>query len=711
MAESRDLLVEIGTEELPPTALPGLMQAFHREILAGLEKQALQPAGHQAFAAPRRLAVLLRDVPVQQPDQQISRRGPALQAAFDADGSPTRAAEGFARSCGVSVQELGEERTEKGAWLHFQTNQAGALTAELLPEIVRHALNRLPIPRRMRWGSSDSAFVRPVHWIVALHGDAVLPLQVFGIDSGNRSRGHRFHAPQPLVIREAGDYAAQLQREGFVIADFAERRARVREQVEVQAKAAGGVAVIEDALLDEVTALVEWPVAITGHFDTRFLAVPSEALVSSMQGHQKYFPLRTSSGELMPAFITVANLESRDPAQVIRGNERVIRPRLADAEFFWNQDRKQPLAERTEALQQIIFQKRLGSLFDKSVRVAALVRLIAPGFGTDADRAEQAAMLAKCDLLTEMVGEFPELQGTMGRHYALHDGLDAELAGSLEEHYRPRFAGDSLPETPLAQALAVAERADTLIGIFAIGQTPSGDKDPFALRRAALGLMRILVECGHSLSLRQLFRHAHDHLPQDLHNPEVITAVVEFCLDRFRAYVLERGTTADVFDAVRGARAYGDDDGIGADNDDPVDLYRRLNACASFRQTDAAISLAAANKRVQNILRKADESLPTPAPATELFECDEERTLHQQLQPLKEEIAALTGKQRYQEALSVLAGLREPVDRFFDAVMVMAEDPAVRRNRLHLLGQLAMLLGSVADLARLTPEHAPSDSA
>lgn len=704
MADTRDLLVEIGTEELPPTALPQLIEAFHREMLAGLERQDLRPEQDQAFAAPRRLAVLLRGLPTKQADRVIARRGPALQAAFDDQGEPTRAAAGFARSCGVSVAELGEERTDKGAWLSYQAEQPGQSTSELVPEIVQQALNRLPIPRRMRWGTgSDGAFVRPVHWVCALFGDAVVPMQLFGVDSDRVSRGHRFHAPQPLPLQQAADYETVLERQGFVLADFQRRRQRVREQVEAQAELAGGRAVIEDGLLDEVTALVEWPVAITGRFDERFLDVPSEALVSSMQGHQKYFPLRDADGRLMPAFITVANLESLNPQQVVLGNERVIRPRLADAEFFWNQDRRTPLRDRVPALREIIFQKRLGSLHDKAVRVAALARLLAPGFGSEADRVEQAAMLAKCDLLTEMVGEFPELQGTMGRYYALHDGLDEELAGSLEQHYLPRYAGDSLPATPLAQALAVAERADTLIGIFAIGQIPTGDKDPFALRRAALGLMRILVESGHSLSLRQLFAHAHAHLPQDLQNPAVIDEVVGFCMERLRGYMLDRGISQDVFDAARAARSLEDDD---APVDDPVDLAVRLEACADFRQTPAAISLAAANKRVQNILRKAGEPLPTPEPDTAHFDAEPERRLYRELQRLQREIRSLNQARRYQESLGAMAQLREPVDAFFDTVMVMADDPAVRRNRLHLLGQLAAVLSSVADIARLTPEQA-----
>ncbi|MCK8515265.1 glycine--tRNA ligase subunit beta [Methylonatrum kenyense] len=705
MAETRELLVEIGTEELPPTALPRLIESFHREVLAGLERQDLKPEQHQAFAAPRRLAVLLRGLPVKQPDRVVNRRGPALQAAFDDSGEPTKAALGFARSCGVNVADLGEERTEKGAWLSYQAEQPGQDTSALVPEIVQHALNRLPIPRRMRWGDSDAAFVRPVHWICALFGDTVVPIRLFGIASDRLTRGHRFHTAEPIPLQQATDYEAVLEQKGFVLAGFERRRQRVREQVEAEAERVGGRAVIEDSLLDEVTALVEWPVAITGRFDARFLDVPSEALVSSMQGHQKYFPLRDAGGRLMPAFITVANLESRDPEQVVLGNERVIRPRLADAEFFWNQDRRKPLAERVPALREIIFQKRLGSLHDKAVRVAALARLLAPAFGSDADRVEQAAMLAKCDLLTEMVGEFPELQGTMGRYYALHDGLDGELAGSLEQHYLPRYAGDRLPETALAQALAVAERADTLVGIFALGQIPSGDKDPFALRRAALGLMRILVECKHSLSLRRLFRQAHDHLPQDLHDPAVIDDLVAFCLERLRGYMLDRGVSSDVFDAASAARAMEDD---GAAVDDPVDLAFRLEACAHFRKTEAAASLAAANKRVQNILRKAEQSLPAPEPDPAHFDAEEEKLLYQNLQRVKTEIQALNQARRYQDSLSTMAQLREPVDAFFDSVMVMADDPAIRRNRLHLLGQLAGILSSVADIARLTPEQAPA---
>ena len=701
MDEKRDLLIEIGTEELPPTALRTLMDAFHQHVVSGLEDAGLVMGEHRGLGTPRRLAVVVRGLPLRQPDRTFERRGPALSAAFDDSGSPTRAAVGFARSCSVAVEALETLTTDKGEWLVHRGVQQGETVEALLPGIIDQALARLPIPRRMRWGDGDVAFVRPVHWVVVMLGDSVVPATVLGIPSGGQTRGHRFHAPDPISINNPSAYEELLEKQCFVIADFERRRELVRNLAEAEAARLGGTAMLNDALLDEVTALVEWPVAITGEFDKQFLEVPPEALVSSMQSHQKYFPVRDARGALMPRFITMANVESRDPTEVARGNERVIRPRLADADFFWNQDRRKPLSERINDLKGIVFQQRLGSLFDKSVRVAALARSLAERFGVSTQAAEQAAMLAKCDLLTQMVGEFPELQGIMGRYYAAHDGLREGIPESLDEQYRPRFAGDVIAESALGRVLAIAERADTLVGIFAIGEGPTGDKDPFALRRSALGLVRTLVESGSSLPLLRLFRTAAEHLPEDVERESSVGEVFAFCMERMRGYYQDKGFDAELFDAVRSVRVR-DDHGIRHPVDDPVDFDRRLRALDRFRGQEAALALAAANKRVGNILRKEAKHLNHSEVNSQLFDSIEEKRLHAALEELRVSVLGHAREGRYDEALARLAELREPVDAFFDKVLVMAEDERIRDNRLSLLAQLSALLSSVADISRIS---------
>lgn len=690
MADGRDLLVEIGTEELPPAALRRLMEAFHNGVTQGLAAADLAGTDSRGFASPRRLAVLIHGVPEAQPEQLIEQRGPALSMAFDADGQPTRAAEGFARSRGVSVGELETLRTDKGEWLVHRAQQPGQCTTELLPEIVQTALDQLPIPKRMRWGTSRATFVRPVHWTVALFGEAVVPMTLLDNATGRSTRGHRFHAPDWIELADPGEYERRLESEGWVIPDFDRRRTRVWEGVTALAREGAGEVIADADLVDEVTAMVEWPVPLAGTFDEAFLRVPAEALISSMQGHQKVFPVRdANTGTLLPRFITVANLESRDPGEVIRGNERVIRPRLADAAFFWDQDRRQTLNDRLDELRGIVFQQQLGSIYDKQARVAGLARVTAQAFDTDPHPAERTAWLAKCDLVTQMVDEFPELQGTMGRYYARNDGEPEAVAEAIAEHYRPRFAGDAPPATAVARAVAVAERADTLAGIFAIGQPPTGDKDPFALRRAALGLMRTLIEGGHHLHLDPLFARALEQLPAGVAEGAEPATVRRFCLERLRGYYQDQGVGAEVFDAV-----------AALDSDDPLDFHRRILACAAFLEMEAAASLAAANKRVANILRKSDEALPE-APDPERFVTDEEQALSAALAPLIDDVDKLAKAGDYQPALERLATLREPVDAFFEGVMVMADDPAVRRNRLALLRQLAGLFGQIADIARL----------
>ncbi len=690
---TRDLLIEIGTEELPPKALKRLSEAFGAGIRDGLKGAELAHGELSVYASPRRLAVRVDELVEVQADKIIERRGPALTAAFGEDGCPTKAAEGFARSCGLdSVDELDRIETDKGAWLMYRAEQPGRPAAALIPDIVRGALDRLPIPKRMRWGALDAEFVRPVHWVVLLFGDETIEAEILAVNSGRETRGHRFHHPQALYIAEPAAYAPLLETEGFVVADFAVRREAVRAQVLEAGRKLGGEAVIDEALLDEVTAMVEWPLAIAGDFEERFLDVPAEALISTMKANQKYFHLIDANGKLMPHFITVANINSRNPQRVREGNERVIRPRLSDAEFFWTQDRKRRLDSRIEALKDILFQKQLGTLYDKVERVAGLAGDIADDLQANRAWAERAAWLAKCDLMTEMVYEFPELQGIMGRYYALHDGEPEEVALALDEQYLPRFAGDELPATPTGQALAIADKLDTIVGMFGIGQPPTGSKDPFALRRAALGLLRIVIERQLPLDLPALIARAVKGLGERLTASDVATQVFDFMMDRLRAYYHDSGVGADVFDAVHAQRPT-----------QPLDFDRRVRAVNHFRRLPQADSLTAANKRIANILRQAAEKgieVPAEVDASRLSE-PAEQALADRLNALEREVVPLFDARDYEPALARLAGLREAVDRFFDDVMVMVDDQALRANRLALLARLRNLFLRVADLSRL----------
>jgi glycyl-tRNA synthetase beta chain len=687
--QTRDLLIEVGTEELPPKALPRLSQAFTDGVRKGLEQAGLAFGTVHSYAAPRRLALWIEGLAAAQSDREQIRRGPALTAAFDGDGNPTPGAQGFARSCGVSIEQLERLETDKGAWLIHRVMERGRDTGELIPEIVTQSLNQLPIPKRMRWGAGTAEFVRPVHWIVLLFGDAVIDAEILGVKSGRESRGHRFHHPQTIYIGEPAAYAPLLETEGRVMADFSARREAIRGQVIEAGVAAGGCALIDEDLLDEVTALVEWPVAVLGDFETRFLDVPSEALISTMQDNQKYFPVVDAQGKLLPHFITISNIVSRDPAQVKAGNERVVRPRLTDAAFFWNQDRKQRLETRLDRLGTMVFQNKLGTLLDKQRRVAALAGHIARSIGGVPQLAERAAMLAKCDLLTHMVFEFPELQGVMGRYYAQHDGEPTEVALALDEQYWPRFAGDRLPETATGQALAIADRLDTLAGIFAIGQPPTGDKDPFALRRASLGVLRIVIEGGCDLDLKELLNTAAAGFPAALKAKDAVDAVFDFMLERLRAYYADAGIAPDVFDAVRALNPTR-----------PLDFHARLHAVTAFRALPEADSLAAANKRIGNILRKTEQKIPAAIDTAKLIDTAE-LDLAKAVEDLRGEVEAQFDRGDYTDGLRRLAALREPVDRFFDNVMVMAEDAALRGNRLALLQQLQSLFLRVADLSRL----------
>jgi len=692
MAEgARSLLIELGTEELPPKALRQLRDAFAAGVAQGLDRRDVGRGAVESFATPRRLAVRIADVALRQPDRAVERKGPAVAAAYDADGRPTKAAEGFARSCGVSVDALAVVSDDKGERLAYRATEPGLPTAQLLPEAVEQALHQLPIPKRMRWGVSRAEFVRPVHWLVALLGGDVVPMTQLDAVSDRFTRGHRFLAPDRIELRHPAEYETLLREQGFVIADLDARRADVEHQVAECAAALGGEAVTDDALLDEVTALVEWPVALSGRFDERFLAVPAEALISSMQGHQKCFPVRGRDGGLLPVFITVANIDSRDPEVVVAGNERVIRPRLADAAFFWERDRRRPLADRLEELRRILFQKRLGTVYDKSARIAALGRYLAERLGADGPNdVERAGWLCKCDLATEMVGEFPELQGIMGRYYAAHDGEPATVATALEEQYRPRFGGDATAASACGQLLAMADRADTLVGIFAALGAPSGTKDPFALRRAALGLIRTAIERGWDVDLRELLQYAADAMPADLEAGGQVEAVLGFCFERLRAYYQDQGVPSEVFDAVAELRPTR-----------PLDFAARVEACQRFLRMPEAESLSAANKRIRNLLRKADlEGLPASVSPQQLSE-PAERALLGEIDAVRAEVDASIARRAYTEALETLAGLRGAIDRFFEDIMIMTDDEVVRNRRLTLLRELDRLFSGVADVSRL----------
>ncbi|WP_294948673.1 glycine--tRNA ligase subunit beta [Sulfurivirga sp.] len=687
--ERRDFLFELGTEELPPKALKRLRDALRDEIVAGLADAELTHDEVEAYASPRRLAVLVRRLQTAQQDKVIERRGPAKQAAFDADGNPTKALLGFARSCGVAVEALIEIETPKGVWMGARIEQKGVPAAELLPGIVQRALDRLPIPKRMRWGAREAAFVRPVHWVVMLLGGEVVPATLLEHETGRVTHGHRFHAPQGFELATPDDYLPTLRERGFVEPDFDTRAVRIAEQVQALAAEIGAQAVIDPDLLDEVTALNEWPVAIMGSFDEDFLAVPPECLISAMKGHQKYFHVVDGEGRLLNRFITVVNIDSRNPDAVRDGNERVIRPRLADARFFWDQDRKQPLESFLPRLKQVVFQQKLGTLMDKVDRLENLTALIGRELGEDVALCERAAHLSKCDLMTEMVGEFPELQGIMGRYYALEQGENPRVAQALDDQYRPRFAGDGLPADGISQALAIADKLDTITGIYGIGEAPTGDKDPYGLRRAALGALRIIIEHQLPLDLRRLVEMSlrqHDAVE---HSDALRDEIVDFMYSRLKAWYQEQGVSVEQFEAVRAVRS-----------DRPVQFARRIEAVRRFAELEGAEALAAANKRIGNILRKAGTVSAEVNP--DLFEADEERALWAAYTALAEEVDAAVAAGDFVAAIEKLATLRPAVDAFFDHVMVMAEDAALRANRLALLATLKAAFDRIADLSRLS---------
>ena len=684
----KDFLFELGTEELPPKSLQSLSQALGQEVESSLQSTGLEYGEVRLYAAPRRLALTIKALQTKQTDRETERKGPAEAAAFEDDGSPTKAVIGFARSCGVEVDQLDRVETPKGIWMSYQITSKGAPTIELLPEIIQTALDRLPIPKRMRWGSSDAEFLRPVHWVVAMLGTTVVPATLYGITSGNQTQGHRFHHPEKITISSADSYATQLESDGMVLADSKNRKEKILQQVAAVAEKLGGHAVIDAALLDEVTALVEWPVAVGGSFEKRFLEVPQEALIASMQGHQKFFPVVNGSEELMAHFITVSNIESSDPTMVQSGNERVIRPRLSDAAFFWEQDLSQALSSHQNGLKKVVYQDKLGSLLDKSERVAKLASTIASELGSSTEHANRAAMLGKCDLLTNMVKEFPELQGTMGRYYAEHDNEPVEVSAALDEQYMPRFSGDQLPSTPTGEAVALAERIDSMVGIFGIGMVPTGDKDPFALRRAALGVLRIMVENSHPLNLLRLIQSAAEGYGDKI-DGGTAQKVFAFMLERLRGYYRDQNISPAVFESV-----------LSCQPPQPMDFDLRISAVNSFVDSEEAVGLSAANKRIHNLLKKADDVVDGQVDVA-LLEEEAEKSLHSRLDQIRQQLDDALQQNDYGTALKLLSGLRGSVDQFFDTVMVMADDQDIRNNRLALLSQLRNQFLRIADISLL----------
>lgn len=682
----RDLLIEIGTEELPPLALANLSQVFEANIVQQLSALGFSGLRSKRYATPRRLAVIIKDLPPRQPDQEIERRGPAVNA-------PEKAVEGFARSCNVDVSRLERVKTDKGEWFYYKSRQPGAQTRERIPSIVEEALAKLPIPKRMRWGAGEAEFVRPVHWVVLLYGREVIDAKILDVVADNKTCGHRFYHPKPILLKSPDDYVSSLKK-AKVIVDAGERRNKIAEQVLATSKKLGARINLEEkqALLDEVTALVEWPVPIVCRFDEHFLQVPAEALVSTMESNQRYFALYDKSGKLLPDFIVICNIESRKADRVREGNERVIRPRFADAAFFWEQDKKQPLESFNERLKTVVFQNKLGTVYDKAARIAELGAKIAQRLGSEERTVRRAGLLTKADLMSNMVGEFPRLQGIMGRYYALHAGEPAPVAAAIEEHYLPRHAGDRLPESTAGQCLAIADRLDTLIGIFAAGLKPTGEKDPYALRRAAIGVLKIMIEKKLDLDLRELLREAASGFAPPLKAESVVDEVFDYVLGRLRSeYEDNAGEpfTPQQIEAVLSLRPAR-----------PLDFDRRIRAVKVFSALPEAASLAAANKRIANILKKSGGGAGGQVDASLLQEPAEQK-LHAEIEKLLPQIEPLCVAGRYEEALKKLAGLRKTVDEFFDKVLVMAEDEAVKKNRLTLLQRLHLAFTRIADIACL----------
>ncbi|OFS53530.1 glycine--tRNA ligase subunit beta [Haemophilus sp. HMSC066D03] len=685
---TQNFLVEIGTEELPPKALKTLATSFADNVEAELNQAGLSFDKIEWFAAPRRLAVKVLNLATQQPSKEIEKRGPAVSAAFDAEGKPTKAAEGWARGCGITVEQAERIATDKGEWLVYRAKIEGQPTKNLLNDIVANALAKLPIPKPMRWADKTVQFIRPVHTVTMLLGDELIEGEILGVASARTIRGHRFLGEKEFEIQHADQYPQLLREKGSVVADFNERKAEILAKSQAKATALGGVADIEESLLEEVTSLVEYPNVLAAKFEERFLAVPAEALVYTMKGDQKYFPIYDKDGKLLPHFIFVSNINPEDPTAIIEGNEKVVRPRLTDAEFFFKTDLKQKLVDRLPRLETVLFQQQLGTLKDKTDRIEQLAGEIAKQIGADEAKAKRAGLLSKCDLMTNMVFEFTDTQGVMGMHYARHDGEDEEVAVALNEQYMPRFAGDELPKSLVASAVALADKFDTLTGIFGIGQAPKGSADPFALRRAALGALRIIVEKNLPLDLEDVVKKSAALFGDKLTNQNVVADVVDFMLGRFRAWYQDEGIAVDVIQSVLARRPTR-----------PADFDARVRAVSHFRTLDSAEALAAANKRVSNILAKADAAIGE----INLTACVEpaEKALAEAVLALRTEVQPLIAQGDYTAVLDKLANLRAPVDSFFDNVMVNAEDPALRQNRLAILNTLQGLFLQVADISVL----------
>lgn len=693
MKKRDDFLVEIHTEELPPKALLKMADAFCQQIRERLLKAELSFDDIKFFATPRRLAVFVKDLAEAQADQLIERKGPALAAAFDAQGNPSPACVGFARSCNVTPAELKAIKTPQGEWVGFAQHVPGKILAELLPTLVEQAVLALPVPKRMRWGANEVSFSRPIHSVMMLYGDKVIEGTILGYPAGRVTRGHRFHAPESYTILHAAEYESLLRQSAFVIADFEARRSEIlnvaRASVELAFQFHASV-LIDHALLDEVTGLVEWPVALIGHFDKAFLELPPEVLISSMQDHQRYFPVVDAHQKLLPHFVTISNISSHDAERVIHGNERVLRARLSDAAFFYEMDKKESLESRLERLKGIVFQAKLGTLYEKSERISRLATFIADKLQFNTEYAAKAGWLAKTDLTTNMVGEFPELQGVMGYYYACHDGLAEEIAMAMREQYLPRFAGDELPDHAIGQVLALADRIDTLVGSFGINQIPTGDKDPYGLRRAALGIVRILIEKHINLDLKVVISAALAHYTMKLDNPDTVSSLLSFIQDRLRSWYQEQGITADVFAAVAALDIF-----------NPLDMHQRIQAVQAFKMLTETEALSVANKRVSNILAKYGDTIEAQVINPQFFESKSEQELAHQLEVKSKIVTQLSELGKYDEVLLQLAELRKPIDDFFDQVMVMTDDKPRRENRILLLRKLRALFLQVADVALL----------
>lgn len=689
MQQHNDFLIEILTEELPPKTLSHLARSFLAEIKTRLDKLELHYSHAEWFATPRRLAVLIKKLAAKQKDTTIERKGPALEAAFDKEGKPTQASAGFAKSCGVTPEQLMTIKTTQGAWIGYQQRVLGKKIQDILPDVITQALSALPIAKRMRWGKGSVQFVRPVKSVLMLYGNDIIDAEILGCRTNRLTRGHRFHSKGFISISKPGNYVKTLERH-YVMADFEKRKEKIRcDAYDIVAQQSGLQILMDENLLDEVTGLVEWPTAILGHFEKTFLAVPSEALIAVMQDHQRYFPVVNSQKKLMPYFVAISNIQNNTMQGVIEGNERVLRARLSDAAFFFETDKKIKLIDRVENLKNIIFQAKLGTLYEKSKRVENLTQYIAKKLKIDEEKARRAGLLSKADLTTQMVGEFPELQGVMGYYYAKEEGEDEAIATALNEQYLPRFSGDTLPETPLGYTLALADRIDTLVGIFGVNQIPTGDKDPFGLRRAALGVLRILIEKKLNIDLSSLLNHAERQYVK-LENQQVTSQALDFIFERLKPWYQDQNISPDVFASVAALKI-----------SNPYDFHLRIQAVQHFKKLPEAEALSIANKRVSNILTKSNNEMSAQQIDEKLFEHHSEHVLQAKLAEKRDAVAHFSESGNYKKVLSELAGLREPVDDFFEHVLVMADDKNRRENRLLMLKELRNLFLHVADVALL----------